>query len=324
MNKTCQNIVLLHGDYGLGKTEFAIDIAKMLTCENLTFDGYCGVCKYCTVEITENSFLTSIALINTPKIENRDKLLELVKESTTAVHTNNKVYIFDEFHSIPPEQQEVWLSASRNLDNTYLILTTTQRRKIDKGIQSRSLKLRMEKIGRTDMDKLLTMYNLPGLSPEVMTELFRVHGGVPRDIIISARFLLHSGLDEDEKLEFISRHKRIQIGEIFKMVHNRLLFIREVRTLDTLYPREDIVRAIEDFVYDNLALGQKNYSKEEISTLIPYDYLIWILRHAEDYKVMFIQMLQKIAEKPAGADKQAVLSVVNPPQKSEGEEIKRW
>ena len=321
-NNACPNIILLHGDYGLGKTEFAVDIARMLTCTNLTENGSCGVCKNCTAEISENSFMTSISIINMAKI-NKEKSLKLVKESTSIIHASNKVYIYDEFHTVPSSDQELWLSASRNLDNTFLILTTTQKRKVDQGIRSRALELKMEKISRSDVDRLLIMYELNSLSTEIKSEMFRVHGGVPRDILISAKFLINSGLKEREMLEFLSKHKKIHLAEIFNMIHNRLLYIQEVKGLEDLYQPGDITKAIEDFVFENLSLGRKAYSRTDIAEIIQYDMLIWILRNASDYKLMFINLLQKLNSKPAGSDKQVVNQITQKtvPKK---DTIQRW
>ena len=321
-NNACPNIILLHGDYGLGKTEFAVDIARMLTCMDLTENGSCGVCKNCKAEISENSFMTNISLINMAKV-NKEESLKLVKESVSIIHASNKVYIYDEFHTVTSSDQELWLSASRNLDNTFLILTTTQKRKVDQGIRSRALELRMEKISRTDVDRLLIMYELNLLSTEIKSEIFRVHGGVPRDILISAKFLINSGLKEQEILEFLSKHKKIHITEIFNMIHNRLLYIQEVRGLEDLYQPGDITKAIEDFVFEHLALGRQAYSRTDIAAIIQYDMLIWILRNASNYKLMFINLLQKLNSKPAGSDKQAVNQITQKPD-AKKDVVQRW
>lgn len=277
LNGVFPNILILYGEYGSGKTEFAIDIARMLVCSHLTEDGYCGECPECkrTENITKNTFMTNISLINMSILDYND-IQKLVNENVSIKYPGNKVYIYDEFHTVPKSSQELWLSETRNLDNIYLILTTTKLHQIDKGILSRAITMKMSYLSLQEAYQLLEMYDIKEIDNSVMTTIYHKFRGAPREIISVAKYCINSGLTIDEQIEFIENNRKVPLEEILLFINNKHEYMVGLRNILSTYTTEEIITStdtfvwnyllMEDDVFNNTQIGEL-YTKKELITL---------------------------------------------------------
>jgi len=289
----CPNFILIAGDYGLGKTEFATQIGRMITCSNLTYEGVCGICDNCKKDISiDETFLSSITILNMANKE-KDVIKSLIEENVRGTTFGKKVYIYDEFHAIPKEDQERWLSGSNLLTNSYLILTTTKTNRIDKGILSRSLKITMRPISLTSTQELLIDRGYPDLDYDIVTLLHSRMRGVPRDILVLASFLHSANLTKEEQITFIEGGHQVDLDSIFMMVNEKVEYLKEARRLIDTNQEYILVRAIEEFLYNLIALGEDEYKKKFIlASKIPYDKIFFLLDKAKTPVVFFPLVLR--------------------------------
>lgn len=277
-NGVYPNITILYGEYGSGKTEFAIDIAKMLTCNNLTDEGYCGVCDSCKEAevISNDTFLSKISITNMTMVD-QEKVFNLVKENSSVVHSGNKIYIYDEFHAVKSNLQEMWLSESNKLGNTFLILTTTKLRLLDKGIVSRSVKLKMRYLPKKDSLDLLAMYQLDDINPLLLDVIYDTFRGSPRDMILSARYCKNSGLSLDEQIELVLQYKKAPIEDLILLLPNKVEYFKCLRDMSKTYTQEEIVHSAENFLWDMLAVPDELFKGTELASLISKNDLIRLM-----------------------------------------------
>jgi len=313
ITNNCPNIILIAGDYGLGKTEFAKQIGRLITCSNLTNEGICGVCENCKKEISiDETFLSSITILNMANKE-KEEIKRLIEENVRGTTFGKKIYIYDEFHAIPKEDQERWLSGSNLLTNSYLILTTTKMNKIDKGILSRSLKITMRPISLISTQELLIERGYPNLDVDMVALLHRRMHGVPRDILILAKFLHSANLTKEEQITFIEGGHNVDLETLFMMVNEKVEYLKEARRLIEINQEYILIRAIEDFLYNLIALGENEYKKKFIlASKIPYDKIFLLLEKAKTPVVFFPLVLRMALPQTTKIEKtQHQLSMTN-------------
>lgn len=310
LNHSCPNIILLHGEYGTGKTEFAKDIAKLITCMNPSRDGYCNTCSACKEadNITENTFLKNISITNMTMVDT-NKVIELIRENIHLKHSGNKVYIYDEFQAVDLNLQEMWLSETSKLMDTYLILTTTNLRKIDKGISSRSVKMKMNSVNLSNIKSILKMYNLDDIEAQLIPILYNAFHGVPRDIILTARFCKNSGLTLEEKIEFIQHYKHINIKDLFLLIKNQEEYFRYLNQLQKEYTIEEISKSVINSIWDYLSMSDIDYNALELSQNISKQHLIYLLIDLKDKpEIAFINLYASINYNLKGKNKKVIES----------------
>jgi len=287
------NITLIAGGYGLGKTEFAQQIGRLIICSKPSFGGICGECESCKRDIAiDETFLSPITLLDMAN-KDKDEIKRLIEENVRGTSFGKKVYIYDEFHSIPKEDQERWLSGSSRLENSYLILTTTKMNQVDKGIVSRSLKITMRPISLASTQELLMERGFPNLEHDIVTLLHRRMHGVPRDILILAKFLHAANLTKAEQITFIEGGHNVDIESIFLMINEKIEYLKEARRLIETNQEYLLVRAIEEYLYNLIAMGEDDYRKNFIlSSKISYDKIFYLLEKAKTPVVFFPLVLR--------------------------------
>ena len=293
MTDNYPNITLIAGGYGLGKTEFAQQIGRLIICSDPSYEGVCGVCDNCKRDISiDETFLSPITLLDMAN-KDKDEIKRLIDENVRGITFGKKVYIYDEFHSIPKEDQEKWLSGSSRLENSFLILTTTKMNQIDKGIVSRSLKITMRPISLTSTQELLVERGYTNLEHDIVSLLHRRMHGVPRDILILAKFLHSSNLTKAEQITFIEGGHHVDIETIFMMVNEKIEYLKEARRLIETNQEYILVRAIEEYLYNLIAMGEDDYKKNFIlSSKISYDKIFLLLDKAKTPVVFFPLILR--------------------------------
>lgn len=249
LSGTLNNLIILEGRYGTGKSEFAKQVARMITCKNLTTQGYCCECDACTSELVYgiNSINVDIHFLNMQKVSYSD-MVNLVNQCVNKIRTNPEVYIFDEFHLLDKSAQELWLAETSRLEDCYLIMTTTDKKSVADGIISRSTQLPMKLLAPLE-SKALMRHHYQGISNSVSEAIIRKIGGCPRELINMSKFYSNSGMSDEEILEHLANVNQSEIVLLLEALKNRSLFFDRFRTVRTL-SSYTVKTVIQDLMWD--------------------------------------------------------------------------
>lgn len=259
-NQTLNKIILLEGRYGTGKSEFAKQIAKMIICENLTENGYCGECRYCKKEIVygTSSFDADIHFLNMKKVTYQD-MVNLINQSVNQLRSRQQVKILDEFHLVDKDTQDLWLAETARLEDCTLILTTTDKRGISDGIISRSVPLPMKQLAPLE-SKMLIASNYPGVSEVVSEAIVKRIGGCPRELINISTFYAGAGLSDQEILDHLANANQSELVMLLESLTNRELFFEQFRTIRTL-SSYTVKVVLQDLLWDYIGSSPQDRAK---------------------------------------------------------------
>lgn len=302
-------VMILTGVFGTGKTEFATQIARMLTCQNLTVNGYCGECSSCTTEIVNgiNSFNNEIHLLNMEKVTYEDMQI-LVAQAVNKIRTRNEVYIFDEFHLVDKKLQELWLAETAKLEDCYLIMTTTDKRSVSDGIISRAIQIGMKQLAPLESAQLIKE-NYPEASQTTIQAIVKQVGGSPRELINKAKFYSNAGLTQEEIIEHLSNVNHQEIILCLEAMTNRELFfetLKVVRTMNTY----SVKKALQDLLWDWLgATVAERRQIAYLSTFTETQIMRFLVTSNEDPFLTILNMFSAITIKKPIADDLETMNV---------------
>lgn len=296
-------VIILTGVFGTGKTEFAKQIARMLTCQNLTDDGYCGECEPCKSEIVSgiNSFNSEIHLLNMEKITYEDMQI-LVNQCVNKIRTRNEVYIFDEFHLVDKKAQELWLAETAKLEDCYIIMTTTEKKSISEGIISRAIQISMKQLAPLESAQLIKE-NYPNASQPVVQAIVKKVGGSPRELINTAVYYANSGLTEQEILEHLSNVNQQEIILCLESLSNRELFFETLKTVRTM-SAYTVRKGLQDLLWDWLGATPAERSKiTYLSKFSEKQIMKFLISSSEDPFLTILNMFSAVTiKKPISDD----------------------
>ena len=259
---TLNKVILLTGVYGTGKSEFSKEIARMITCEDFSSEGYCGKCEACTSEIAYglNSFNASITFLNMQKIS-YDEMAKIVVSATTKVRNKKEVFIFDEFHLVKKDAQELWLAETAKLDDCYLIMTTTDKRSITDGILSRTIQVNMKQLAPLEATQLIRQH-YPQASDKVIQAFMRKFGGNPREIITHSVFYENSGLEDEEIIEHLTNVNQQEVITCLEAMSDRELFFEELKVVRSMNTYT-VKKILQDLLWDWIGMTPQDRIKVE-------------------------------------------------------------
>ena len=124
---TLPQVLLFHGQRGVGKTTIGRIIAAGLNCEKGVSLSPCGVCDNCrSIFLDSSPDFKEVNVADKTGIENVRNLIETFKFSP--MYLNNKVYIFDEIHMMSKAAQSGLLKSLEDTPkNVYIIFCTTNK-----------------------------------------------------------------------------------------------------------------------------------------------------------------------------------------------------
>jgi len=295
-------VIILTGVYGTGKTEFATQIARMLTCQNLTTEGYCGECDSCKAEIVSgiSSFNSAIHLLNMEKITYEDMQV-LVNQCVNKIRTKNEVYIFDEFHLVDKKAQELWLAETAKLEDCYIIMTTTEKKSISEGIISRAIQIGMKQLAPLESSQLIKQ-NYPHASQATIQAIVKKVGGSPRELINTAKYYSNAGLTEAEILEHLSNVNQQEIIMCLESLSNRELFFETLKTVRTM-SSYSVKKGLQDLLWD--WLGSTEAERRHITYLSQFNekqIMKFLITSNEDPFLTILNMFSALTIKKPIAD----------------------
>lgn len=176
-NHNFPQLSLLSGPMGIGKSTTANIIADTLT----------------------DNDKSNVHMFN---FGDKQNLMEIEQAYFKSAPLQPIALIFDEFHYLDYEQQKLFPALLDTLPrNVYVILTTTEKKKILKPIVSRTQLFEFRYLTNSDMQTLLIQYSNDvyhtSCSTEVQSLLIRKARGIPRDLLNSVDLLLSANVDDD-------------------------------------------------------------------------------------------------------------------------------
>jgi len=201
----------------------------------------------------------------------QEKARQLLKENVDVFTQETRVFIYDEFHMLSRPNQELWLAETAKLDNTYLVLTTTNLSKIDNGIKSRALKIKMNPLSLAQSTELLKSNEL-FVNEELAKIIHQSTKGIPRDSLILANYVKNAGLDDTESILLINNQSKPPVDILVKLRDTPEDFLKLLKEIDTDFTKDEIITFARDVLWDEL-LGRPDasYHNKLISALMQID-----------------------------------------------------
>lgn len=176
-------LLLIHGQWGTGKTELASLISKAINCEQfLEIQDVCNTCKAC---LSSNQITKlNCSLFNKKHVHN---LLRC--DYNYAPTFRKRVIIFDEAQEISESNQKSLLVPFDNIpDHVLIIFCTSQKSLIIPPLLNRMVKIHTKPLNtKSQLDKFKYILDKKGLQLEIeeYNNIVKSTDGTPRDIIIS-------------------------------------------------------------------------------------------------------------------------------------------
>lgn len=295
-------VILLTGSYGVGKTEFATQIARMITCRNLTDDGFCGECESCQKEISTglNNFNAEITLLNMRMID-YEQMVTIVAQAVKKVRSRDEAFILDEFHLVDKKVQELWLAETAKLEDCYIIMATTDRKSVSEGIISRSIQIGMKQLAPLEAKQLIKQY-YPEATEKTIQALVKKIGGVPRELISMATYYANAGLDQDEIIHHLSNVNQQEILLCLEALGERELFFDTLRTVRTM-SEYTVRKALQDILWD--WLGATEAERKTMTALAKFDekqIMRFLRMSSEDPFLTILNMFSSVTIRPPLAE----------------------
>jgi len=240
-----------------------------------------------------------------------EKARQLLRENVDIFTDKTRVFIYDEFHLLARAQQELWLAETPKLDNTYLILTSTNLSKIDNGIKSRALKIKMSTLSLAQARELMKQHDL-FITDELARSIYDNTRGVPRDILVLASYVKNADLSEADSLVLINNQAKPPIDVLLQIREVPAEFMAMLRDIDSQYTKDEIISYARNVLWDELLqTTDAKYKNILISALMQLE---------KNHLLALITLARPIYSAKESANKPLY---VPPPQKLK-EEIESW
>ena len=142
--------IILHGEYGTGKTTCARILARALNCKHKTKDGdACGECEFCKSNIESSIFYEEY---DSSTVGNVDTIKALKETFYFDETLGYKVVVLDEGHLMSQTAQSALLKIlETDMSGIFIVICTTHLDRLLNTIRSRSLKLEFDLVKDNDI-----------------------------------------------------------------------------------------------------------------------------------------------------------------------------
>lgn len=240
VNDNISHCYLFIGSNGIGKKEFAKELAKGILCTSKT--PGCSNCKSCVEFQNENNpdfYYIGLGEENSIKIEDIRNMQKKVQE--LPIVSNRKVYIIDDSDFMTKEAQNCLLKTIEEPPEfVTVILIASNENKILNTIKSRALKIYFNNIEDEELKKYLkNTYQIDSISENML----KAYGGS-----IGKAIKVNKYTEEFSKVE-----------KVFANIE-RYNTITAIKGLEVLYQEKEIIEDLLDYI--NIIFLNK--SKEDV------------------------------------------------------------
>jgi DNA polymerase-3 subunit gamma/tau len=298
-------IVLIHGNYGCGKTTAARLLAGFYLCDDLNEDGIpCGECGGCgqlldLIEHGEDDAASETVIeINGSTVNRVEDIRRLMNDSmlTLPAFSKFKVFIFDECHRITPEAQNAMLKILEDVPpHLVVIFATTEPEKMLPTITSRCqlvIEVRRQSVaGMTSILEKIAQKEGLSYTVNALKIIANKRGRVPRDcinLLESVAAAYGMVVNEKNVMEYtgdvdVEIYLRF-IQASHKDLAHVLRFVHEFAQSDIDYRK--FVNGLSQFVmngiYVRMGIGVKDHDKNFADALDE----LFVLYKPREYNVL--------------------------------------
>lgn len=213
-------VMILYGEYGIGKTTLARLFARTLNCEKGKMTP-CRRCGSCQIPINRAPFYQEY---DCGMVGNVDTIREIKAQLLyTSTVVKWQVVVFDEFHMASKQAQGAFLKTLEELDgNTFVIFCTTDFDRIIDTIKSRSVNIPLIPLtldeGRKLIDSIIQKEET-SISDQAIQKILGTCSGHARDIVMQVDTYLRIG--EEEFLAGFMEYEKIFLGMLYLIRVNK-------------------------------------------------------------------------------------------------------
>lgn len=326
-----RNVIFLHGRMGTGKSTAAEAITLTYLCESPVNGEACLACESCTNLM--RAFRTSGTTMNVVKKNipalmqdtSGKKMIALMREMFELLQntTSKNIYILEEVHAFPKDDQRVFLEYINGMSaNTTIIMTTTNLNQLLPELVSRGQAYPFVSLNTAEcahlLDRTCKKLSLK-LEPSTAALLIKNCKGVARDLLKSIQFIKDTEATPDEIATFLGHiTNKVFIDLIESMKSGMHSFALTVEDLVTTYSVEVLVDQFKSFLLSamfyygspktsSLTSEEGNQLQELVDTETLYKLGMMMERtHTtilgeEDLKLFLLRCRSVIQQKPASS-----------------------
>lgn len=214
--KQLSHSYIFEGAYGIGKNTFALELAKLILCEEKEGNKPCNHCKSCSM-IDAGTHPDVISIDKDTKVTKVETIREnIVREMDIKPYrSEHKIIIVKAADSISVQGQNAMLKTIEEPPSYGIIILICENlASLLPTIKSRCIVVRFNPIHREQMTTYLQSRGITGINQQVYEMLSNGSIGVINDILQDETYLEV----RKQSITYLERLERAQIMEIYDMV----------------------------------------------------------------------------------------------------------
>lgn len=257
-NESLPNFILMSGASGTGKSSSAEIVSLALTCENR--QGYepclqCESCKTNLAALQGDGISSSVKKVNLGLKNDKKDVDELISEVFMLDRSYGKsVFILEEVHSLDDLRQTSLLEEIDKLSkNVYVILCTTQPKRLLDELTNRAINFRFSNLKSSDsrllLEKVMTDSGAK-FSDEIKDLILKKAKGTPRVIVSLVEFLKNNNTSFKGVLDFLGEINPQLFNMLLRSTGNLNNYYLAIDELINDYPVGDVIYSFKKYLLD--------------------------------------------------------------------------
>lgn len=202
--KNSSKCYLFHGESGCGKSTMAFIMALALNCDNLDKNGNpCCSCSRCKSIMSGN--MPDYKEINAAEAAGIDQARAIIEElKLNPMFGKVKIYVFNEAHGMSSKAQDALLQDMDKMpEGAYIILTSTEPKKIRKPLINRCESYNFKILDRQEISSLIDfVLTLEGkiTSNKIKNKIIKKSELRPRNALKLLQVVINIGVSDEDSL----------------------------------------------------------------------------------------------------------------------------
>lgn len=268
--KQLSHSYIFEGSYGIGKNTFALELAKLILCEEKEGDKPCNNCKSCSM-IDANTHPDVILIDKDTKVTKVETIREkIIREmDIKPYHSEYKIIIVKSADSINIQGQNAMLKTIEE-PHSYgiIILVCENLASLLPTIKSRCIVVRFNPINKEQMTQYLQSRGIYGVQQEVYEKLSNGSIGVIRDILGDENYL-ELRKQSVHYLEQLGRAQMMELYDIVKEITDQKEEIESILNFWLLWYRD--IAVIKAANSDDLYYKDYQHQLLDMSSKLTYN-----------------------------------------------------